>query len=927
MKDADQIGRETAAAAKKYAMIIEFDDPPAARSKSNRRKEPIGSSLNGADERQNGHATIEERAGRPSQLIVPGSVDAEIETISRVFDTEYYTREYPDLDFGRTLPIVHFVEVGWREGRNPNAFFDTVSYLLQNADVARANINPYYHYLLHGAAEGRRVESSITPSSRARLLFGHAIIDWVQAIEPHLDLDFYRRQFIETIHPGMNLTAHYAFRGWREGKMPSPDFDPNWIARHAGINRYMVNPLLVKIRADKEGFDTSIIEDPTHQEAAEPEAAKSEFVEMAPSGEDLREDAATDLPGDQAQRDLVATEFDATYYLTMYSDVANAGIDPLDHFFYTGWREGRNPNNWFDTDYYKSCLQNSPEAGLNPFWHFLAVGRLEGRSPRPPERLSAVQVDQTSANNDISSIVRAEFDPSYYLAAYPDVADAGIDPLSHYCYEGWKEGRNPNDQFESSYYLAANEDVKDANINPFWHYLVSGKSEGRLPRRPGGYKRSIIDAAMVPSERAPTNPNPEEEEISESKLITLLRKIGRGKKGLVVSLSHDCYIQNIGGTQIFIADEQKRFNEQGYTYIHLSPQFARLTLAPRSKHFLSRVVANGEYVGLVEMEALERYFHTKSTAKTAAKTTATMFIVHCALGFCVDDVIRLRSAIRPERSVYWLHDYSSLCPGFNLLRNDVEFCGAPAPSSLACRVCVYGKEREGHLSEIATLFRSCDFDVLSPSQFALDLWLRSSNAPYRSANVHRHWVLEPQRDLEDPLLEGEPLSVAFLGYASPNKGWPIFVEIVRRLGSDPGFRFFHLAARNVTTLPKVEFVRTEVTPDNRQAALDAISGHKIRILLLLSPWPETFCFVAHEAIAAGAFVFCLEDSGNVADFVRQEDVGKVFADADSMIEFLESGAAERYIRSRLFSRHRYIVHNTGTTATSDVCSKGSEQVK
>jgi hypothetical protein len=923
MQDADQSRHGVTAAAEKYATTVEFKDPPAVRKKSNRGKESLGSSANEAGvSHQNGYISNRKDGDRSSRAVVEGSVDVEISVISKVFDVEYYAREYPDLDFDRIPPILHYVEVGWREGRNPNAFFDTVSYFLQNPDVARADINPYYHYLLHGAAEGRQVESSITPSSRARLLFGHAIVDWVKEIEPHIDLDFYRQQFIEPIHAGVNLVAHYAYRGWREGKLPSADFDPNWIARHAGINRYMVNPLLIKIRADEEGFDTSLIEDPASRDVVEIEVAESELSDSAPSNQDLRQSGITELPDDEARLNLVATEFDPTYYLNAYSDVAQAGIDPLDHFFYTGWREGRNPNNWFDTDYYKSTLQNSPDAGLNPFWHFLAVGRSEGRSPRPPE-LPPSQADQTSANSDIFSIVKAEFDPSYYLATYPDVADAGIDPLTHYCYEGWKEGRNPNDQFESSYYLGANEDVKDANINPFWHYLVSGKAEGRLPRRPGGYKRALIDAALVPSERAPVNPNPDEEEISESELVALLRRSRRGKQGLVVSLSHDCYPTVIGGTQIFIADEQKRFNEQGYAYIHLSPQLARLTLAPRSHRFLTRVVANGEYVGLVEMEALDRYFQAKNTAKS----TEAVFVVHCALGFCVDEVIRLRSAFRPIRSVYWLHDYSSLCPGFNLLRNDVEFCGAPPPSSLACRVCVYGKEREAHLSEIASLFRSCNFDVLSPSKFALDLWLRSSDAPHRSAQVHRHWYLEPQQDLEDPLLEGEPLSVAFLGYASPNKGWPIFKEIVRRLGSDPSFRFFHLAARNVATLPKVEFVRTEVTPENRQAALEAISGSKIRILLLLSPWPETFSFVAHEAIAAGAFVFCLEDSGNVADFVRHEDVGKVFADADSMIEFLLSGGAERYIRTRLFSRHRYLVQNTGTTATSDLGSKSLKQVQ
>jgi hypothetical protein len=269
-----------------------------------------------------------------------------------------------------------------------------------------------------------------------------------------------------------------------------------------------------------------------------------------------------------------------------------------------------------------------------------------------------------------------------------------------------------------------------------------------------------------------------------------------------------------------------------------------------------------------------------------------------------------------------LHDYSSLCPGFNLLRNDVQFCGAPPKESMACRVCVYGEERASHLSQLGALFETCDFDVLSPSQFALDLWLRSSELPRRSAAVHPHWELVPFKKIQDRVASEGPLSIAFLGYPSANKGWPIFTEIVRRLGNDDAVRFFHFAARNVATLDQVTFVRTEVTAADRNAALNALADHEIKVLLLLSPWPETFSFVVHEAIAAGAYVFCLADSGNVADVVRREQVGKVFRDADELAEFIKTGAAAKYIGESQVSRPHYQIENSGTTASSSLLAAG-----
>jgi hypothetical protein len=43
-------------------------------------------------------------------------------------------------------PLEHYIETGWREGRNPSADFDTDYYLRANPDVGIAEVNPLYHY-------------------------------------------------------------------------------------------------------------------------------------------------------------------------------------------------------------------------------------------------------------------------------------------------------------------------------------------------------------------------------------------------------------------------------------------------------------------------------------------------------------------------------------------------------------------------------------------------------------------------------------------------------------------------------------------------------------------------------------------------------------------------------------------------------------
>ena len=58
------------------------------------------------------------------------------------------------------------------------------------------------------------------------------------------------------------------------------------------------------------------------------------------------------------------------------------------------------------------------------------------------------------------------FDTPYYLARYPDVKAAGIDPYQHYLSSGFREGRDPSPYFSTSYYFSHNPDVARAGSQP-----------------------------------------------------------------------------------------------------------------------------------------------------------------------------------------------------------------------------------------------------------------------------------------------------------------------------------------------------------------------------------------------------------------------------------------------------------------------------
>jgi hypothetical protein len=71
------------------------------------------------------------------------------------FDTSAYLAIHSDVAAAGINPLEHYNTWGWKEGRDPSGAFDTTSYLSAYPDVAAANINPLEHYLAYGIHEGR----------------------------------------------------------------------------------------------------------------------------------------------------------------------------------------------------------------------------------------------------------------------------------------------------------------------------------------------------------------------------------------------------------------------------------------------------------------------------------------------------------------------------------------------------------------------------------------------------------------------------------------------------------------------------------------------------------------------------------------------------------------------------------------------------
>jgi hypothetical protein len=73
------------------------------------------------------------------------------------------------------------------------------------------------------------------------------------------------------------------------------------------------------------------------------------------------------------------------------------------------------------------------------------------------------------------------FDREWYLASYPDIRARGVDPIAHFCREGWRLGLRPNPYFHPEWYAKTYGSELHPQENPLLHYIRRGERENAWP--------------------------------------------------------------------------------------------------------------------------------------------------------------------------------------------------------------------------------------------------------------------------------------------------------------------------------------------------------------------------------------------------------------------------------------------------------------
>jgi len=103
------------------------------------------------------------------------------------------------------------------------------------------------------------------------------------------------------------------------------------------------------------------------------------------------------------------------------------------------------------------------------------------------------------------------------------------------------------------------------------------------------------------------------------------------------------------------------------------------------------------------------------------------------------------------------------------------------------------------------------------------------------------------------LIEHGPLTIDLAAFR-PQAEMDAYIVYVGRLLIDKGIGTL---IRAMAKVPQARLLL--IGEGEHRAQFEALAAREIDLVLVLSPWPETFSFVAHEAFAAGADVVTARD--------------------------------------------------------------------
>ena len=244
----------------------------------------------------------------------------------------------------------------------------------------------------------------------------------------------------------------------------------------------------------------------------------------------------------------------------------------------------------------------------------------------------------------------------------------------------------------------------------------------------------------------------------------------------------------------------------------------------------------------------------------------------------------------PEAQIITMvHDFYLCCTNYTLFVNG-NYCNAAKLGDKVCLECEHFKEStrlQGNIWCFLNIYMD-RMEFNAPSESAKKIFLRFHEEIDKS-KVH---VIPNQniiRKIDDSRYKrNERLRIGYIGYDNAFKGFDVFKTLADKYNGIYDFFWFNSKGLSIQS---AKTIRSGYDKNHLNGMSDYVKENNVDALLLWAKCPETFSYVAVEALAAKAFMISYKCSGNVAAIIEAQKSGVVLDSLADLYALFDDGSA------------------------------------
>ncbi|WP_409200100.1 glycosyltransferase [Methanobrevibacter sp. DSM 116169] len=483
------------------------------------------------------------------------------------------------------------------------------------------------------------------------------------------------------------------------------------------------------------------------------------------------------------------------------------------------------------------------------------------------------------------------FNENYYLNKNENLKNLKIDPLLHYIFFGYMEGKDPSPDFDSFFYVNNYYDAKMSKLNPLVHYALYdlNKRETKLDKNKIQELNSVEIDKFLNKEHDFSNTN-----INKR----------------ILYITHE-KISNLGGTGHITLDIINQLNKNYESYI-LSSNNGLVELWKIFNDKLEKI-ANWnvdikkpaiihDYNNKNNDNDLKNYFYNEKLRDIYFNIIHDLKIDLIHISHLINhsnDLIDISKFFNVPY-ILNIHDFYYFCPSIHLLNNEDNYCEINCLNdNWNCKISSNTKELVKQWREYSIEIINSSNLAIFPSNFSFEFYKNN----FKGIDENKLKIIEPGRDFKNKsksftILDKFPVKILFTGHISPHKG-SLFIRQIKKLDKKNKLEFHFLG----TTVPNLNKYGINHGRYERDKIDEYFKDIKPSFIGLFSTCPETYSHTLTEswnsnippiATNLGAFKERINktNGGFLIDYKSPEiaynEIIKIIEDKDKYIEITEN---------------------------------------